>query len=412
MTGSRSGLFSLSFLLRAAVAALVFWFGAMVGNAHGEPPAVTAVVAGSPETVFDWSADACNRDDFPDAPARAFRNADGEVHLVATHHVNRLLVGPSLESVRPNCDVVFEAGHDSDLAAYDDRSWLVAPVTEDGETIYALVHSEYQGWHRRPERCEPGRWWEACWYNVITWAVSTDGGRSFRQPPPAERLVAALPYRHDPSARRRMGLFNPTGIVRHDGYYHALVRAVAYAAQPSGYCLIRTDRLDDPGSWRAWDGEAFTISFADPYRDDIADPAAHVCAVVAPDRLWTTVGSVTRHMPTGAFVAVVAGKRPPAPGQEPVSGVFVSASRDLVQWSWPSLVWPIPLWHDVACGLDRFSIGYPALLDPSSPSPSFDETDDDAYLYVTQFNLVDCRIRSDRDLVRVPLRISVTATDD
>ena len=383
-----------------------------VEGARGEPPPdVTAVVAGSPETVFDWSTDACAHDDIPDSPARAFRNADGEVRLIATHHVNRLLVGPTLDTVRPDCAVVFEAGHDGDPAAYDDRSWLVAPVTADGETVYALVHSEYQGWHRRPDRCRPGRWWEACWYNVITWAVSTDGGRSFRQPPPAERLVAALPYRHDPAAGRRMGLFNPSGIVRHDGYYYALVRAVAYAAQPGGQCLIRTDRPDDPASWRAWDGEAFTIRFADPHRDDIADPAAHVCAVVSPERLSASVGSLTRHAPSGAFLAIVAGERPPTAGAEPVTGVFVSASWDLVDWSWPSLVWQVPFWYDFACGQDRFSIGYPALLDPSSMSPSFDETDDDAYLYVTQFNLIDCRIRADRDLLRVPLRISVTPTD-
>jgi hypothetical protein len=372
------------------------------------PPQVTAVIAGSPETVFDWSHDACAPDDFPDAPARAFRNADGQVRLIATHHVNRAMVGPTLGRVRPDCRVVFEAGHRDDPAAYGDRSWLTALHTRDGETVHALVHSEYHGW-RRPQRCPPDRWHEACWYNTITWAVSRDGGRSFTQPPPAERLVAALPYRPDPEAGQRMGLFNPTNIVPHDGHFYAMVLAFPYGEQQRGYCLIRTEDPGDPDSWRAWDGEGFTVRFADPHRDNIADPAAHVCRPVAPGRLTSMVGSLTRHRPSGVFLAIVGGRKPPAPGAEPVAGVFVVASRDLITWSHPTLIWRVPVWQaGVACGSDRYSIGYPALLDPSSPSRTFGDTGSDAYVYFTRFNFAeDCTIGGDRDLVRVPVRIVV-----
>ena len=36
--------------------------------------------------------------------------------------------------------------------------------------------------------------------------------------------------------------------------------------QQAGVCLMRTDRLDDPASWRGWDGRDFTVKFTDPYR--------------------------------------------------------------------------------------------------------------------------------------------------
>ena len=50
--------------------------------------------------------------------------------------------------------------------------------------------------------------------------------------------------------------------------------------QKHGVYLIRTHRLDDPASWRAWDGSGFTVRFADPYREAVDDEAGHVCEPV------------------------------------------------------------------------------------------------------------------------------------
>ena len=41
----------------------------------------------APETVpFDWSAQKCTNDDIPDQPARAFREANGTINVVDSHH--------------------------------------------------------------------------------------------------------------------------------------------------------------------------------------------------------------------------------------------------------------------------------------------------------------------------------------
>ena len=76
-----------------------------------------------------------------------------------------------------------------------------------------------------------------------------------------------MPYRYEPDAGP-FGLFQPSNIVRgpEDGFYYALVRAQAYGAQRGGTCVMRTARLDQPGSWRAWDGSGYNVRFVDPYR--------------------------------------------------------------------------------------------------------------------------------------------------
>src|SRR5438876_4015532 len=49
----------------------------------------------APEVVFDPARNGCSLNDIPDAAARAFRDANGLIHLVAAHFENRQFVGPS-----------------------------------------------------------------------------------------------------------------------------------------------------------------------------------------------------------------------------------------------------------------------------------------------------------------------------
>jgi hypothetical protein len=61
-----------------------------------------AVVAGAePEIVFRHETDACAKSDVPDVPARALRDAEGQVRLFSSHWINREMVGPDLNRVRP-----------------------------------------------------------------------------------------------------------------------------------------------------------------------------------------------------------------------------------------------------------------------------------------------------------------------
>ncbi|HYN39736.1 MAG TPA: hypothetical protein VES39_10840, partial [Rhodospirillales bacterium] len=263
-------------------------------------------IAGPVETAFRWSTDACSRDDFPDAPARALRTADGEVRLFASHHINRVSAGPSLDRLRHDCRVVYRGAGSDRPQSFDDMAWLISPYTLDGRTIYALVHNEFHG-HLRPSLCR-SRDYRACWYNALTWAVSTDRGRSFSRADGAAALVAAPPYQYEPDSGP-YGLFNPSNIVARDGFYYAFAFARPYRHQAGGACLLRTDRLDDPASWRAWDGGAFTVRFGDPYAANDAARSTETCVPVAPRRLTASIGSLVRHLPTGLFIATFAGTR-------------------------------------------------------------------------------------------------------
>src|ERR1700752_4481838 len=72
-------------ILVAVAAALV-----LISRPGGNGP-VSAKVVGPEQPVFIWTRDACERLDLPDAPARAFRDASGQVQLIAASSVNRAM---------------------------------------------------------------------------------------------------------------------------------------------------------------------------------------------------------------------------------------------------------------------------------------------------------------------------------
>ncbi|SMH29462.1 hypothetical protein SAMN02982994_0176 [Azospirillum lipoferum] len=358
-----------------------------------------------PETVFDWRTQACEGWDVPDAPARAWRSADGTVHLLAAHTTARALTGPTLDRVAPDCRVVFDSGRQDDPARYDDRGWLAAPYTTDGRTVYALVHNEFHG-HERRALCPAGDY-AACWWNSVTLAVSEDGGRRFR----GAGYVAGIPYRFRGDLGRRAGLFGPSNIIAQDGWYYATAFAEETGAQKRGVCLMRTHELSAPDSWRGWDGRDFTVRFLDPYAASASSepPAGHVCQPMPAGRLPFTVTGLVRHAPSGLTLAVMAGRRAERPGAEPVSGVWVSSSADLRSWSVPRLAWAAPLMTDRdRCGTAE-TLYYPSILDPDSLSRNFEDTDGDAFLYLTRLRMSGCKPTRERDLVRVPIHIDAVA---
>jgi hypothetical protein len=356
-------------------------------------PRLTLSVESSATPVFVWQRDACDRDDIPDAPARAFRDARGEVHLLATHFVNRSFDGTSLDSVRRDCRVLMRGGEQARPELFDDRGWLAATYTADGRTVFALVHDEFQG-HRHPPLCPTGRYID-CWYNAITMAESRDGGASFTLLDRSRRLVAAVPYPYDRNRGQHVGYFNPTNIIERDGFLYAMVFAEEVGVQRHGSCLMRTAHIDDPKAWRGWDGHAFSVSFADPYAIGAAEQSAHVCEPVGKGKLRWPVTSITRHVPSGLTVALMMGSE----GSSGRSGVFYSVSEDLISWSEPELLLAATAPDSFHCG-DAAPIAYPSLLDPLSPTRNFDTTSDRAEIFFTRFNVKDCRTSMDRDLMR------------
>ncbi len=240
------------------------------------PRSINISAAGPPQVVFDWTTDRCEDLDIPDLPARAFRDADGRVQLISAHFINRRFVGADLDHVTHDCSVILGSALNPDPAAFDEHEWIAAPYTPDGKTVYALIHDEYHGWEH-PGQCMNTTYDEKCWYNAITLAVSSDGGRTYADYP-SPRLVASVPYRYVPGDGP-VGVFTPSNIVHNaqDGYYYALVY-VNVRQSYIGNCLIRTKNLFEPGSWRAWSGgTTFTMTFVDPYGPN-PSPADHLCA--------------------------------------------------------------------------------------------------------------------------------------
>ncbi|HEX2180558.1 MAG TPA: hypothetical protein VHL54_13785 [Actinomycetota bacterium] len=368
-------------------------------------PAPTGVEAtvGEEVTVFDYSTDACGRLDLPDTPARAFRDAGGTVNLLASHHVTRRATGPNLDSLTRDCTVVMESHADPRPERFDDREWIASLYTPDGRRVAALVHNEYQG-HRHAGRC-PSESYRRCWYNSITLAVSEDGGRSFAHAEPPDHLVAALPERYVPDIGPQ-GVFSASNIVpgRGDGWFYAMFHLQS-DDHGTGTCVMRTRDPFDAGSWRAWDGEGFSVDFADPYREE---PEGEFCRPVSRDRIGTMRHSLTYNTYLDRYLLVGPNQGWDAAREEQVSGIYLSTSKDLVSWSPRTLIMEAELPWTFECG-DDAPVNYPSLLDPESPARNFDVTGRTGYLYFTRLNYRDCRQTLDRDLIRVPVTLRKAA---
>lgn len=362
-------------------------------------------VTGPVETVFDWSSDRCAYEDIPDLPARAFRDADGNVQLISAHILARRFVGPDLNDLTHDCTVVMQSDHQADPALFNDNEWIASTYTEDGETIYALVHDEYHGWEHGPE-CQPPNHFP-CWFNFVTSAISTDGGDSYHDlAAPPDHLVAALPVRYKPEAGPA-GIFSPSSIVKKDGYYYAFVKIDEYESDKQDVCLMRTDDLSQPKSWRAWGGQAFDGVFQDPYQMDESELGGLPCAPIDPVHLGALFESLTfntylnRFVMTGTSATHIEGRE--------VWGALYATSDDLIHWNQAQLLFEAELPWTYQPGDDPYLL-YATLLDPDSDSRNFETSGKTGYLYFTRFNRPGVE-PLDRDLVRVPVEFFKTVEE-
>lgn len=361
------------------------------------PPLAAVTVVGPTEIVFDHRKQGCGGTDVPDAPARAFRDAKGEIVLFAPHYDNRALRGPSFEALKLDCRTTLPSGENEDPAAYNDASWIAATWTDDGARVAALVHHEYHA-AEHPGRCRM-KDNLSCWYNTVVGVSSTDGGASFqRSKIPA--VVAASPFRQEVDQGRHRGFFNPSNIVRNGAYRYVFAATTGWDGQSSGACLFRSENPFDPGSWRAFDGQSFSIRYSDPYR--ASGPRPRECKPLAP--FPAPVGAIVRHRPTGAWVAVF---QAAAGGELPEAGFYTTSSRDLLAWDKPRLILPGKTNYDDPCGAKGTMISYPSLIDRNAPGRNFDEVGDSADLYFTTLRVEGCTITSERDLVRRRVTIKV-----
>jgi hypothetical protein len=358
-------------------------------------------VAGDEEVVFDWTTDHCEGLNLPDLATRAFRGADGQVQLILSHFENYRMLGPDLNSLTVDCHKVMTSTHDADPAKFTDSEWIAAPYTEDGTTVYAIVHNEYHGYDHTGQ-CRVNYYVPECWYNNLTLAMSTDGGATYGHAlaPPAH-MVAGFPDPYKPNGGPA-GLRAPSNIIKGpEDYYYEFSNASYYDPNRQGVCLMRTPDLADPTAWRFWDGKAFEGTFIDPYVVTPENTHEHLCPELAPDEIGASMNeSITFNTYLNRYVLV--GVSADSPGNREVWGFYYAFSDDLIHWSHRKLLVEITLPWTAEFNDDVMYL-YPSLLDPNSESRNFETTGETAYLYYTRMNAGQGSL--DRDLIRVPVEV-------
>jgi len=357
------------------------------------------MIIGEEEVIFDWTSDSCSQHNIPDLPLRAFRDVDGQVQAIISSDTNYRMLGPDLNNLTIDCNPIMSSKYDPDPSLFTDAQWIAAPYSEDGQTIYSLVHNEYQG-HTHPGQC-PQNDYFPCWDNSITFAVSTDGGRTYTEAmQPPSHLVARFPYPYEPGSGPE-GFRGPSNIVKgKDGYYYSFFNVSEYGTQEQWVCLMRTDDLRQPGVWRFWNGTAFEGQFADPYTSDISNPKEHICSPIDRDNIGASMNeSITYNTYLNRYVLV--GISADWLENREVWGFYYSFSDDLINWTRRKLLVEIEFPWTVEFPGSDVSFLYPSLLDPETTSRNFETTDKTAYLYYTRNNFGHASL--DRDLIRVPV---------
>lgn len=364
-----------------------------MGNA-ADGPVVSITVAGPPTPLFEYPEQKCDSIDLPDAPARAFRDAAGTIHLFSSSHINRQLLGSSFIKLRHACAPAFKGSHDPRPEAYDDYGWLAGFFTPDGTTIYGIIHNEFHG-NDRPALCK-SRVYLKCWENSITAAISRDGGNSFTR---LSGVIANLPYRYVGDQPHQFGYFNPTNIVHFGSYYYFFAALIDSGKNPGGPCLMRTDNIADPTSWRGWDGAGFSIKFVNPYAPMTDSPQQHVCRPIGEGRLMFSVGSVSFFAPAQTFIAIMRRQTWEHVNDGTVPGVYFATSPDLIHWSLPERL----ISDADVSGDPQAVLFYPAMLDPIADDRNFQDVSTHPNLLTVQFNWKT--VNQARQLISRPLEI-------
>jgi hypothetical protein len=370
-------------------------------------PLLVRVTFGAKEVVFDYTTDRCDNLDLPDQPARFVRSEEGSLVLVdgnaPRHYLTR---GADFGSLKRDCSQPALISADrATPESYANWEWLWA-VYREGPRWHALIHNEFHD--AVASTCHPGDSSPSnpCWYNSITYAVSTDGARSFSKPSAPGNVIAPAPYAWVPPAQQASyfyaeGYMGPTNIVHaNDGYYYSLFsvwRILQLTAAEGGICVMRTDALEDPARWRAWDGSSFNLRMTSPY---VTGSPAPVCRflktpMASGHLVYSTY--LNRYVQVAQAQKWINGRN--------VCGIFFALSVDLVHWSDLQLLAEAMAFGncEVTPGgpgvLDTVMVGYSSIVDHADASANFERAGRTPYLYYTRFN--DGGL--DRDLVRVPL---------
>ena len=383
--------------------------------ALGLTPILISVAVGAKEVVFDYTTDRCEDLDLPDQPARFVRAEDGSLVLIdgnaPRHYLSR---GADFNSLSRDCSRAALVSADLRTAeSYENWEWLWV-VYRVGTRWHALIHNEFHDAISSTCRVGDPSPGNPCWYNSITYAVSDDGGGTFVKLSPPQHVVAPAPDIWvppppgvpSPSYYFAEGYRGPTNLVQAgDGYYYSLIELFpSKFSDGRGLCVMRTDRLDDPASWRAWDGSGFGLRMMSPY---VTGGAVPMCTFLSRQIDGLGGGHIVYSTYLSRYLLVA-----PTPrwvDGRIVCGYFFSLSTDLIHWSDPQLLAEAKLTYCPAVtpgpgAVETVQTLYPSLVDHADTTVNFERAGRTPYLYYMRNN--DGWL--DRDLVRVQLTLTRT----
>jgi hypothetical protein len=309
------------------------------------------------------------------------------------------MVGADFSSLQRNCAEPALVSDDNYYPdSYDNQEWITS-IYREGDVIHALITNEYHdpfAPNCAPGNTSPGN---PCWYNSITYAFSTDGGHTFTHATAPGHVVAPPWQKWDPTGTPPLhGYFFPSGIVfGSDNFYYSIFKAIDRSWNEA-ICVMRTQMLGDPTSWRAWDGTGFSLQMTSPY----TGPAPAMCAAVVypPD----VVGQPTLTYNTYLEKYMMVGATRVGGPTEFVCGVGYLLSSDLINWTRMRLVRTEYISFSPSCWSPSGATAtvYASIIDHGDTTVSFERSGQTPYLYYTRFNDHDLN----RDLVRVPMTIT------
>ncbi len=355
-------------------------------------------ILGSAEVLFSSSTDSCSSENIPDAPVRFFRDANDQIQVIISHFEGYRMIGPDFSSLTVDCSngPVWTSHFDNNPSNYNNKEWLTGLYTLDGKTIYSLVHNEHEGGVL------------SNWYNSVTLAVSNDTGKTYSHASPPDHLVASIPYTYQ-DGMGPAGVFEPSNIIYHNGYYYVMLHMESYGLQETGASIMRTQDLSDPTSWEVWDGDDFNNTFINPYTQTNYDPADHIAAILDYSKIEKMHSSITWNTYFNKFLLVGSAVK------DGVWGFYYSLSEDLIHWSTRKLIMEANVNIHAQPGSDVY--GYPAIVDHNDTTRNFEVTGQDVYLYYTRWPYGE---NYNRTLERIPIRFNkqlvngfvVTSTED
>jgi hypothetical protein len=195
--------------------------------------------------------------------------ADSNQQLVGTITGSGSTASISTPLVSPNqCYPSFFGAFSNESDSFTWGEWLYGTFFNAAtKTMYSNIYNEFYGPYSYGPPYDNGT--HQGWYSADGLAVSTNFGRNFDRIAPAPDHVIARPtflfIPGDPTQQTGYGGLGSIVLSPKDNYFYAFT---TFSNPPplysGGNILMRTDNLDDPTSWRVWDGNGFNGSFFPP----------------------------------------------------------------------------------------------------------------------------------------------------